>query len=63
MVIKMVGKRNTAERYQIKMTSIDETTVFIDGAHIKANANNYKCKNEAIEKSVKFYEEVLNQIY
>ncbi len=35
MVIKMVGKRNTAERYQIKMTSIDETTVFIDGTHIK----------------------------
>lgn len=63
MVIKMVEKRNTAERYQIKMTSIDETTVFIDGTHIKANANNCKCKNEAIEKSVKFYEEVLNQIY
>ncbi|HBJ2615075.1 TPA: hypothetical protein LA742_003583 [Clostridium botulinum] len=51
----MVGKRNTAERYQIKMTSIDETTVFIDGTHIKANANNYKYKNEVIEKSVKFY--------
>ncbi|ENJ9652448.1 hypothetical protein AB2T14_000016 [Clostridium botulinum] len=45
------------------MTSIDETTVFIDGTHIKTNANNYKYKNEAIEKSVKFYEEVLNQIY
>jgi len=24
MVIKMMGKRNTAERHQIKMTSIDE---------------------------------------
>lgn len=63
MVIKMMGKRNTPERHQIKMTSIDETTVFIDGTHIKVNANNHKCKNEAIEKSVKFYEEALNQIY
>ncbi len=32
------------------MTSIDETTVFIDGTHIKANANNHKCKNEANRK-------------
>jgi len=63
MVIKMMGKRNTMERHQIKMTSIDETTVFIDGTHIKANGNNHKCKSEAIEKSAKFYEEALNQIY
>ncbi|MCR1975630.1 hypothetical protein NSA52_16050 [Clostridium sporogenes] len=55
-----MGKRNTAERHQIKMTSIDERTVFIDGTHIKSNANNHKCKSEAIEKSAKFYEEALN---
>ncbi len=40
---------------------IDETTIFIDGTHIKANANNHKCKNEVIEKSVKFYEEALKE--
>lgn len=38
---------------------IDETSVFIDGTHIKANANNKKSKSEVVEKSIRFYEEEL----
>ncbi len=40
---------------------IDEETVFIDGTHIKANANNHKYKNEAVEKSARYYEEELQK--
>ena len=38
---------------------IDEEIIFIDGTHIKANANNHKYKNEIIEKSARYYEEEL----
>ncbi|MFV0423987.1 MAG: transposase [Bacilli bacterium] len=38
---------------------IDETNIFIDGTHIKANANTHKYENAVIEKSTKFYEEEL----
>ncbi len=38
---------------------IDETNIFIDGTHIKANANTHNYENAVIEKSTKFYEEEL----
>ena len=38
---------------------IDDENIFIDGTHIKANANNHKYKNEIIEKSARYYEEEL----
>lgn len=38
---------------------IDDENIFIDGTHIKANANNHKYKNEVIEKTAKYYEEAL----
>ncbi len=40
---------------------IDETNVFIDGTHIKANANNHRYKKEMVEKSVKYYEDELQK--
>ncbi len=38
---------------------IDETNIFIDGTHIKANANTHNYENAVIEKSTKFYEDEL----
>ncbi len=38
---------------------IDETNIFIDGTHIKANANTHNYENAVIEKSTRFYEEEL----
>lgn len=38
---------------------IDEENIFIDGTHIKANANTHKYKNEVIEASAKVYEDAL----
>ena len=32
---------------------IDDENIFIDGTHIKANANNHKYKNEVIEESAR----------
>ena len=40
---------------------IDIENVFVDGTHIKANANNHKYKNIEIEKSAKFYEQELRK--
>jgi len=40
---------------------IDEENVFIDGSHIKANANNHKYRKEMVEKSAKFYEAELQK--
>lgn len=40
---------------------IEEDTVFIDGTHIKANANNHKYKNEIVEKSARYYEDELQK--
>lgn len=45
----------------IKYGFIDEETVFIDGTHVKANANNHKSKNEIVRKSAKYYEEKLQK--
>lgn len=45
----------------IKCGFVDETSVFIDGTHIKANANNHKYKNEIVEKSAKFYADALKE--
>lgn len=45
----------------IKHGFIDEENVFIDGSHIKANANNHKYQKSMIEKSVKFYEAELQK--
>ena len=38
---------------------IDDENIFIDGTHIKANANTHKYKNEVVEDSVKVYETAL----
>lgn len=38
---------------------IDDENIFIDGTHIKANANTHKYKNEVVEDSVKVYEAAL----
>ncbi len=38
---------------------IDESNIFIDGTHIKANANTHNYENAVIEKLTRFYEEEL----
>ena len=40
---------------------IDEENVFIDGTHIKANANNHKYQQAIVEKSVRLYEDELQR--
>lgn len=35
---------------------VDTESIFIDGTHIKASANNRKSQNQVVEQSVKFYE-------
>lgn len=45
----------------IKHGFIDEENVFIDGSHIKANANNHKYQKAMVEKSTKFYEAELQK--
>lgn len=45
----------------IKYGFIEEESIFIDGTHIKANANNHKYKKEVVEKSAKYYEEELQK--
>ncbi len=40
---------------------LDEESVFIDGTHIKASANNHKYMSEVVEKSVRYYEEELQK--
>lgn len=40
---------------------VDEEKFFIDGTHIKANANNHKYTDEAIEKSARYYEDELQK--
>lgn len=38
---------------------IDDKNIFIDGTHIKANANTHKYKNEVVDESIKVYETAL----
>ena len=38
---------------------IDDENIFIDGTHIKANANTHKYRHEVIEASAKVYEDAL----
>lgn len=38
---------------------IDDENIFIDGTHVKANANTHKFKNEVVEESAKTYEAAL----
>lgn len=40
---------------------IDDENIFIDGTHIKANANNHKYRNELIQQSARCYEEELQK--
>lgn len=40
---------------------IDDEKLFIDGSHVKANANNHKYKDEVIEKAARVYEEELQK--
>lgn len=40
---------------------IDDENIFIDGTHIKANANNHKYRNEVIQQSARYYEEELQK--
>jgi len=45
----------------IKHGFIEGETVFIDGTHIKANANNHKYRKEIVEKSTKYYGDELRK--
>lgn len=45
----------------LKCKLINIESVFIDGTHIKANANNKKSSIETVEKSSKFYQDLLNK--
>lgn len=45
----------------MKYGFIDETSIFVDGTHIKAKANNNKYRRKVVEKSVKYYEEELEK--
>lgn len=40
---------------------IDDEKLFIDGTHIKANANNHRYRDEVIEKVIRVYEEALQE--
>lgn len=40
---------------------VDASAIFIDGTHIKANANKRKASNEVIEKQAKQYQEKLDE--
>lgn len=40
---------------------IDDEKLFIDGSHVKASANTHKYRNEQIEKSIRVYEEELQE--
>ena len=40
---------------------VDASAIFIDGTHIKANANKRKASNEVIEKQAKHYQEKLDE--
>ena len=40
---------------------IEDENIFIDGTHIKANANNHKYRNEVIQQSARYYEEELQK--
>ena len=44
-----------------KCKFLDEESIFIDGTHIKACANNKKSKNEIIKVKSKFYQEQLEE--
>lgn len=44
-----------------KCKFLDTENIFIDGTHIKANANLKKSRNIVVEESSKFYQEVLNE--
>lgn len=44
-----------------KCNFLDEENVFVDGTHIKANANNKKSINKLVEFSAKFYEKSLQE--
>lgn len=40
---------------------IQDENIFIDGTHIKANANHHKYRDEVIEASARYYEEALQE--
>lgn len=40
---------------------IDDEKLFIDGTHIKANANNHRYRDEVIEKATRVYEKALQE--
>jgi transposase/IS5 family transposase len=45
----------------VKHGFLDEESVFIEGTHVKASANNNKYRRELVEKSAKYYEEELRK--
>jgi transposase len=45
----------------VKHGFLDEESVFIDGTHVKASANNHKHRREIVEKSARYYEEELKK--
>jgi transposase len=45
----------------VKHGFLDEESVFIDGTHVKASANNHKYRKEIAEKSARYYKEELKK--
>lgn len=58
-LFEQIFKRVLEEAY--KNGFIDKEKLFIDGTHIKANANNHKYRDEVIEKAAREYEEELQK--
>lgn len=58
-VFEQIFKHILAEAY--KCGFIKDEHIFIDGSHIKANANNHKYENKKLEKAARYYEEELQE--
>lgn len=58
-LFEQIFHRVLLEAYQFGF--IDEEKFFIDGSHVKANANNHKYKDKVIEKAARVYEEELQR--
>lgn len=58
-LFEKIFERILEEAYQCGF--IDDEKLFIDGSHIKANANTHKYRDEVITKTAKVYEQELQE--
>ena len=58
-LFEQIFERILEETYQCGF--IDDEKLFIDGSHIKANANTHKYRDEVITKTAKVYEQELQE--